>query len=252
MYGFHKTKQDPDCKEFKHPYFKYNRPDLLGYIKRRSNTNMMKLTGPEDDLPTQMAELQDKYDSLEQKLIEQQNTNQYLVNKMRILEQQEQEKANRDIQTRNLLQFLLNNAIERGSVTRSAVLKLLNNPMQDNLITNDYSNVPLIMNQPHESIKSPTMPPQIYPIDNSDVLIFIIIQNLDDPFYNSDFSFSENTSPTYLQPPLQVEEVGSIPHTNDNNNNENDNVNDENDNENENDIDNIPSPYLDYEKGSEL
>lgn len=37
QYDFHKTVQDPSHGEFAHPYFKQNRPDLLGYIKRKAN-----------------------------------------------------------------------------------------------------------------------------------------------------------------------------------------------------------------------
>lgn len=74
MYGFHKTKQDPDWREFKHQYFKYGRPDLLQYIKRKSNSSMLKtIPLPDDDLPTQMAELQDRFDTLEQKYSDLQN-----------------------------------------------------------------------------------------------------------------------------------------------------------------------------------
>ena len=39
MYSFSKTRHDSHWREFRHPYFKRGRPDLLVLIKRKTNTS---------------------------------------------------------------------------------------------------------------------------------------------------------------------------------------------------------------------
>ncbi|KAK8802129.1 hypothetical protein WA158_006523 [Blastocystis sp. Blastoise] len=44
MYGFHKTRQDPNWREFQHPMFKRGRVDLLAHIKRKTGVGKQKPT----------------------------------------------------------------------------------------------------------------------------------------------------------------------------------------------------------------
>lgn len=78
-----------------------------------------------------------------------------LLSRMHSYEITEQDRINRDLTTRNCIKFLLNNAVEKGTISRSAVYQLLSNPRQDNMLTNidgltstPNGQIPLIMNQP--------------------------------------------------------------------------------------------------------
>lgn len=44
MYNFHKTKHDSSWREFQHPYFKRGRPDLLPFIRRKTNQSAPALS----------------------------------------------------------------------------------------------------------------------------------------------------------------------------------------------------------------